>query len=123
MSDYTKYDNMNYAELKIEQDELEGAIANERIWQKGSDDFDGAWMHGQNIEVLEEELEYVSDKMEEKFMAAVEYFSKELGSELDPECLNRDELVCCFENKLNLIDISPHTRDFSRELGEKLTVS
>lgn len=119
MTDYTKYDNMSYVELKNEREEIECAIANERIWQKGSDDFDGAWMHGQNIEALNEEFEYVSDKMEEKFLAAVEHFSKELGSELDPECLNKDELVFCFENKSSLIDYDFWVR-YEALVGEAL---
>ena len=67
-SDYHKYDSMSSVELKAERDELQSAISNERLWQKGCDVPDDIWMHEQNIVSLVQELEYVNKKIKELSM-------------------------------------------------------
>ena len=62
--DLSKYEDMGLSELKEEQSELASAISNEKLWLKGSSDYDSIYMHKCNIASLQEELEYVQERIQ-----------------------------------------------------------
>lgn len=67
--DFTKYDEMTPEELAFEKNDLLGAIANERVWQKSCTDAETFNMHKKNIEALQSELDYVSELINEHNLA------------------------------------------------------
>ena len=63
---YSQYDNMTVHELEIEAIVLRSCLANERIWLCGSaGDPEEERNHIQNINMLEDELAYVEEKLKE----------------------------------------------------------
>ena len=58
LSAFSKYGGMSIKELQTERSELLGAISNEHLWQKGSDDFESIQMHEGNIAALLKEIQY-----------------------------------------------------------------
>jgi hypothetical protein len=60
------YDNMTLEELEEEKNDLLGAIRNEKLWMLGSKDKESKRIHMENMEALQEEAEYVINKIKNK---------------------------------------------------------
>ena len=61
--DYSRYDHMTLEALVNGKEELQGAISNEKAFQRGCSTFDDIWMHEYNISALLQELEYVEARI------------------------------------------------------------
>ena len=60
------YDNMTLEELEEEKNDLLGAIRNEKLWMLGSEDKEDERIHAENMDALQEEVEYVINKIKNK---------------------------------------------------------